>query len=308
MTDGRYKILSFEHVLDYYDEHDLALFLSADAVQRMKGDALHETASEILGFLAHRGVEDPLARYLSRNRRLSELQQDFEATGRYRASRYDEVEPIDLETYKLSLLLSFVLTVHRFEILEALRVFLARPGPPNAQRLLSIGFGTGYELKLAREMCPAWEQAAYDSSPDSVAYAAHLLSHFGFDAEGLKTEWFPLETDEGLDLHQGRYGKIVICEVLEHLEQPARALENLRACLHPDGEAFLTMAINLAQEDHIFLYPDVASARDQVKSSGFAIVQEWVLPVAARPFQETDRERIFRRGNYACIATRDSRA
>lgn len=297
-------MITFEQILDYYDEHDLPLFLSTDAVQRMKGPAVAETASEILAFISSREIEDPLRVYLDRNRRLGELQQEFEARGRYRASRYDEVEPIDHETYKLSLLLSFILTVHRFELLEALKAFLVRPGPAAARRILSIGFGTGYELKLAAELCPGWEQAAYESSPESVAYASDLLGYFGVDTSGLRNEWFPLETSDGLEVHRDRYGKIVICEVLEHLEQPARALGNLRQALHPDGEAFLTMAINLAQEDHIFLYPNVESARAQAIDAGFEIVRDWILPVTARPFAESDRERIFRRGNYACVVTR----
>jgi SAM-dependent methyltransferase len=303
------KALTYTDLEDYYDEHDLILFLSLDAVRKMKGDRVCALADEILSFLCRRGVEDPFRRYADRVKTLQTLQQSFEKTGRYPASCYAEVQPVDLEEYNLALLLSFVVTNHRFEILEWLADFLAWPvdGP---QRLLSVGFGTGYELKLARGQCPAWELEAFDRSPDVARYAADLLAHFGCDASCLRLEEFPLEREEGIGAYESRYGKVVLCEVLEHLEQPARAIRNLGSTLAPGGHMFLTMAINLAQEDHIHLYRSPDEARRQVLAAGLEIEREWVTPVTARAFAEGDRAKGFadgsQKGNYVCVARRGS--
>ncbi len=92
-----------------------------------------------------------------------------------------------------------------------------------------------------------------------------------------------------------------MCEVLEHLERPETALLNLRRVLHPRGTMYLTMAINIAQEDHVFLYTSVGQARQQVLDAGFKIIREWATPVTMSPLiSAADRENL-RKGNYVCI-------
>ena len=84
------------------------------------------------------------------------MQREFEKSGSYQAKRYEDVKPVSREEYNLALLLSFITTIHRFEILESIINFLDRDidGP---QSLLSIGVGTGYEVKLALDYCPDWD-------------------------------------------------------------------------------------------------------------------------------------------------------
>jgi SAM-dependent methyltransferase len=198
------------------------------------------------------------------------------------------------------LLLSFVLTNHRFEILESLSEFL-RTSCGGPEKLLSIGFGTGYELKVAHNLLRDWRYEAYDSSPESFQYASELLRFFGCPDAGLCKKLFPLEDGtlpEGLE---GSFGKIVLCELLEHLENPERALRNVGRTLHRDGMIFATMAINIAQEDHIYHYRTVEEARTQVREAGLRVLHERVTPVTIMPFSERDREKIFTKGNYICF-------
>ena len=293
----------FSDLVDYFDEHDLLLYLSSTSVEQRFGESIREVAAEVLDFLGTRELGDLPGRYLARTQELQALQEAFEASGRYAASSYAEVALPSHEDYQLALLLSFVLTHHRFEILLALKAFLASPVQA-PRRLLSVGFGTGYELKVAQELCPDWQIDAYDSSRPSYEYARALLSHFEKDVSGLREEHFPLEDDTGLALHEGRYGRVVLCEVLEHLESPLAALRNLGRCLADGGRFFLTMAIRIAQEDHIFLYDDIASAREQVADAGLEIEREWIAPMTIRPVEDEDREASFKRGNYVCVARR----
>lgn len=280
------------------------LHLSLSCLLEMKGEAaVRPIAEEVLGFVATRGFEDPLGAHLARVEVLNEMQSAFEQSGRYPASRLDEVRPIDDELYKLSLLLSFVTTLHRFEILEQLRAFLAEPGHA-PERLLSVGFGTGYELRWARELCPGWELEAFDASPESDAYARALLAHFGLPADGLRLETLPLERGELPEPYRGRFGKVVLCELLEHLERPDRALRSIAGALHPQGRAFLTMAVNLAQEDHVYLYRGADEAREQVRAAGLEIESEFLAPVSVFPFDEDERQELFKKGNYLCTARR----
>jgi hypothetical protein len=109
---------------------------------------------------------------------------------------------------------------------------------------------------------------------------------------------FPLEVPRP---EIGRhYDAIILCAVLEHLSNPARALETLRECLKDRGKMFVTMAIDIAQEDHVFLYPDVGSCRRQIRESGLEVVYEWLAPQTIR-FPPPNRETGFKKGNYIAI-------
>ena len=262
------------------------------------------TAADILGFVNYRYKANPIAAYAKRNEDLRGLQREFDRTGAYPASRYSEVKPIDDEVYKLSLLLSFICTNHRFEILTELRRFLQSPCADGPARSLSVGYGTGYELKLAREILPEWNIDAFDNSPQSFSYASDLLGFFKCRPVQLRQENFPLETSQGAEPYKNAFGKIVLCELLEHLENPALALRNLRQVLHKNGAMFLTMAINIAQEDHVFLYRNVDQARSQVLECGYKILREWITPAVMLPFGEEERAKSFQKGNYVCVVAK----
>jgi 2-polyprenyl-3-methyl-5-hydroxy-6-metoxy-1,4-benzoquinol methylase len=98
----------------------------------------------------------------------------------------------------------------------------------------------------------------------------------------------------------GRYDAIIMCELCEHLRDPLRALTRVREYLKDDGRAFVTMAINLAQEDHVFVYPTVEACRSQLRRSGLHTVAEWLAPQVFLSIPP-NREQNFRKGNYIAV-------
>jgi 2-polyprenyl-3-methyl-5-hydroxy-6-metoxy-1,4-benzoquinol methylase len=118
----------------------------------------------------------------------------------------------------------------------------------------------------------------------------------------LRQELFPLDNSGRVAAYRGRFGKIILCELLEHLDDPKLALEAARNVISQDGLLFCTMAVNIAQEDHVYLYASAEQARTQVLESGFDIVEELVAPVVILPFAESARARLFKKGNYICVA------
>jgi hypothetical protein len=168
----------YSALFDYYKRHDPTIFMSMQALKAMKGNTVLPYAEEILRFLDHRDSEAPLRLYAERSRELIGLQRQFEETGNYPATCYADVRPIDRERYNASLLLSFITTHHRFEILQQLVQFLGS-FTEAPRRLLAVGVGAGYEIKLAYDYLKEWEVAAFDTSSESVRYAADLLSFGG---------------------------------------------------------------------------------------------------------------------------------
>jgi trans-aconitate methyltransferase len=92
----------------------------------------------------------------------------------------------------------------------------------------------------------------------------------------------------------------VLSEVLEYLPDPARALGTLRDCLKAGGRMFVTMAINIAQEDHVFLYPAINSCREQIQNCGLSVTREWISPQTIFAPLMIERKE-FKKGNYIAV-------
>jgi SAM-dependent methyltransferase len=274
---------------------DFKLAFAATAVHAVHGDELARVAPPLIGYARRRFGADLAARYAERSRHLEQMQRQFDRDPRVETlGRPDQ--PIDREAYHIALLLSIVFTNHRFEIMLRLEEFFANL--PSRGRLAGLGTGTGYELMVAAGKLPGWELESYDIDAAAEGEARRLLEHFetrtpiGFARE------LPLAAPERTLL--GRYDAIVACEVLEHLPDPAGALSTMREYLTDRGRMFVTMAVNIAQEDHIFLYPDLATCRRQLSDCSLRVVEEWITPQTLWP-PPADREKDFKRGNYIAV-------
>jgi hypothetical protein len=91
-----------------------------------------------------------------------------------------------------------------------------------------------------------------------------------------------------------------MCELLEHLSDPLGALETAREYLVPGGLLFVTMAINIAQEDHIFLYESVSACQRQLLRARLSTVREWLIPVTSHPAM-LKRQGNLAKGNYVAM-------
>jgi SAM-dependent methyltransferase len=277
---------------------DPALALSAQTVFALQGRKLGPVAAAILEWIEASHEPGFISRYVERVRGLNELQRRFLAAPSPRTLG-DPTAVVDREAYDLALLLSFIFSHHRFEILLELKAFLDFIRGPRG-RIASVGMGTGYEIFLIAEKLKNWTIEGYDTDERCRHNAARLLAHFGVAAPIVLGGLFPLDTPA--DDLRGRYDAIVMCELLEHLESPLYALLAAREYLAPGGHLFITMAVNIAQEDHLFLYPDIASCRAQVAAAGLRVLHERIAPVRFHPqSQRTQGEAELTRGNYVAV-------
>lgn len=109
---------------------------------------------------------------------------------------------------------------YNFDLIEK------RCGGPG--RVLDIGCGRGYLLRMARER--GWETVGYDVDPDTVAAVA---------------EEFDLELHSGdfmdLDLEPESFDAVTMHHVLEHMKDPVPALRKSYEALRPDGWLFVAL-------------------------------------------------------------------
>jgi len=287
----------YTEALDRLETLDRRLALAAGVVDVTHPNAA-AVADPILSYATQRFPDlDIVEAYVSRARALANLQDRFDADPRPETLG-DPRAPIDRDVYNLSLLLSIAFTNHRFEIMQQLSQFLK--GCSNSGgSIASIGTGTGYELERMASLLPQdWEIESYDIDESVQNEARGFLSYFGITRPVRWGKEFPLENPpaEFLD----RYDAIVMCELLEHLPNPAAALAAVRDCITPKGRIFATMAINIAQEDHIYLYPDIVCCRTQIEEAGLRTLSEWITPQTTLP-PAADREVNFKKGNYVAV-------
>jgi SAM-dependent methyltransferase len=279
-------------------ESNMLLAISAQLVYENHREALGPVADEILSFVEQAYGPEYISKYISRVNDLVTLQEKFDANPSP-ATLGDQSAVVDPDAYALSLLLSIVFTNHRFELIKELLLFLKGAEERNRSgTLLSIGFGAGYELKMASQLLTDWRIEAYDTDPQMMVKTRQLLDFFGISKHISLGGYFPLH--QCPDESRGHYDAIVLCEVLEHLADPATALGTLRDCMRHDGQMFATMAINIAQEDHVFLYPTIRSCREQIQNCGLVVTREWISPQTIFAVPE-DREDGFKRGNYIAV-------
>jgi SAM-dependent methyltransferase len=281
------------------EDQSFVLALAAVAVYENYGQELGRTADEILSYVNSHYPDNYIQQYVARVEQLQNLDIRFKANPSA-VTLGDPALHVDRNIYDLGLLLSILFTRHRFEIIQQLKQFL-NSLLQNAGRIASIGAGPGYEIKLIADALPGWRIESYETNKEAQQRAARLLDYFQVRAPIIFEDLFPF--DVPAPALRDQYDAIVCCELLEHLDDPASALRAIRACLRPDGRAFVTMAVNIAQEDHVFLYPDIASCRAQIADSGLACVSEWIAPRTAMSDMK-DREKGFKSGNYIAVTRR----
>ena len=110
---------------------------------------------------------------------------------------------------------------------------------PAGSEVLEAGCGVGAQTVILAGKCPKAHFTSVDISPDSIDAARASL-----ERQGLHNVTFCLADILDLPFKADSFDHVFICFVLEHLRQPAFALERLKAVLKPGG------TITVIEGDH----------------------------------------------------------
>jgi hypothetical protein len=141
--------------------------------------------------------------------------------------------PKDRLDYDISLLCSTFLSYHRYCIFETL---YNKMNVGHNQNILVVGIGPGIELAVLEDISD--NIYAYDSDIGSFITNTFTKVHFS-------EKQFCYEPDK-------LYDKILLIELLEHLENPLHLLTDAMMSLRPDGCIHFTTAVNVPQFDHLY--------------------------------------------------------
>ena len=274
---------AFEHVTGRYD----FLRRGLEESWRADGRTWLADAERVLSLLRRQagdtraGFLEALDGYVHLSLEYLKLQAELRRTGRYHFSSFEQARqavydnPAVMDRYYLhGVLASTVFWRNHYQVLRAFRdAFVARQREGSG---LNVEVGTGHGLftSLLLEHCPGWRTVGIDLSASSRAYTKRTLGFHGHAPE----RWaIQAGNIHDLPFQDGALDGLVCGEVLEHLEDPGAALQELRRVVKPSGRAWMTTAIYAANLDHIHLFRTVEEVRELVAEAGWQLETERIV-------------------------------
>jgi hypothetical protein len=92
---------------------------------------------------------------------------------------------------------------------------------------------------------------------------------------------------DAADLAPQSFDAIIMGEVAEHVEDPARFFRRIAELATPDAFIFITTCINAPAVDHIYLWRTTDALEQMIEASGLDIVKPLRLPYEGMTLEET---------------------
>ncbi len=260
------------HVIAAWPEH--AAYLERSFAERSAAiTATVERAAEATERLITGREAEVAADYRWTCDQLREEELFFHREGRYRRSTFAAAladiysDHAYMQRYVNGLLLTQILWFNHAATLDMLvsEVLSTQSAPFD---YLEVGPGHGLMVWFAAHHPQARHLEAWDVSAVSLTETRSALAIMGATQPVILTEMDILGPTPKL---ARPYDLIVISEVLEHLEDPARALRFLRSAIAEKGRIFINVPLNSPSPDHIYLFETPEEVRAMVEAAGFQI-------------------------------------
>jgi SAM-dependent methyltransferase len=270
-----------EDILAAYPEHEGYLAKSFRNRSRSTARLAEQTAGLIRRLHAgdHRRLVEG---YLWICRMVMEEELHFRREGPYRNSSFAEVNATvyqntaDMVLYMDGLLATEVLWSQHARCMDFyVNTFV--PKLPTGFRHLEIGPGHGLLLHYTALAAECGTLEAWDISPTSLELTAECLARLGAPRSVELRARNVLE--EAVD-RAAHFDSVTFSEVFEHLDDPLRALRNIRGLLAADGLLYVNVPVNSPAVDHIYHLKSPSEAVALVEAAGFTVDETLCAPVA----------------------------
>lgn len=130
-----------------------------------------------------------------------------------------------------------------------------------------LGCGSGLILCDALGLKPLWRGHGLDISPAAISYARRLAEHKGISERAD----FRLGNIERLPFATRSLDLVVASEVIEHMPEPSRVIEEIARVLKPGGQLILTMPLDSHTPAHLNALSHAEEFRSLCERSGLRL-------------------------------------
>ena len=213
----------------------------------------------------------------------------FRRNGRYRLTQFaDAVEQVYANAPYMARYMNGLLASQLWwrNHSEVMRFFRDHFFAVNARGVshLEVGRGNGLFLAIAATapghgLCEGWD----------ISDASLAQSRDGLRRLGVADAAVSLRKIDIFAAPDAQYPSIVFSEVLEHLEEPPKALRALYRLLAPGGRIFINAPVNSPAPDHLYLFRTPEQVEDMVRAAGFAIEDRLLAPCSGATLDRARR-------------------
>lgn len=186
-----------------------------------------------------------------------------------------------MKSYMIGLAISQYLWGTHYEIYSFFKNYISEISN-KIDSYLEIGPGHGLFLNKALDYLDnKADVEALDISPISINITKSIINYF---KPTRNVQYYNIDIlDFNIDK---KYDFIVICEVIEHLENPEILLTRIKNLLANQGRLFISTCVNCPAIDHVYHFRAISEIIDLFDNLGFMIENDLVLPVEDLPMHE----------------------
>ena len=205
---------------------------------------------------------------------------NFIRTKNYRRSSFDEAyrdiysNESYMKRYMEGLLISQVIWSNHSK--SFLNFYKFIKGQEKDFNYLEIGPGHGLYLALAAKSPKCISAETWDISKESIRQTKKSMQRLKVTKKVAFKICNILNNTK--IIKKNIYNLIVISEVLEHLEKPQIALQNIKKLITKDGILYINFPINSPSPDHIYLLKTIKEVELLIINAGFKILESNSFP------------------------------
>jgi 2-polyprenyl-3-methyl-5-hydroxy-6-metoxy-1,4-benzoquinol methylase len=225
---------------------------------------------------------------------------EFVRNQTYSYQNFDEVnadvyqnETYMEQTYYPALLFSYLFSSNYFEILRTFYHEFIPLAKQKQGKTCEIGIGHGLLSSLLLKNNPHLQGTGMDISPVAKKVSAQVNQYFDIPH-------IPVFIEDATQNISEKDNSVMICaEVLEHLPNPKKLLDNIYDSLSQDGLFFLTASINMESVDHLYLFQSDEEVIQMVQEAGFKVLQRNIAFLTAQNYRQDTalQQRLMKRRN-----------
>ena len=216
---------------------------------------------------------------------------EFRRTGRYRLSTFDDAvaqvysNKAFMTRYMNGLLASQLWWRNHTEVLGFFRDRFV-PGNAPGFSHLEVGPGHGLFLHLAATAKNCGSAQGWDISSASLDATQAAMHRLGAHANVTLLMVNLFEAPKAI------FQSIAFSEVLEHLEDPLKALQILHGLLDDNGRIFINAPVNSPAPDHIYLFSAPEEIVGMVEAAGFDVCESHFSPASGATLAQARKRKL----------------